>query len=163
MGDGPAADRVGTDPTTRTGLVAALVVAAVVLVALVAVVLQRDPPPPDLATPQGTVQAWLQSVADGEPDQAMLDPATACGDDSGVVVGDDDVRAVLVDTTRDGQRATVVVTITESAGGVFDQGFSHDERYRLRRVDRGWVISAYGWPWDHCWNDAVDHTVDEGH
>lgn len=157
--DAPTARGFARQGSNRTGLVLASVVAGLVLVALVAVVLARDPVQLDLATPEGTVQAWLQSVVDGDPRTDLLDPTVDC--EAPAARGDEDrVRAVVLDSTTDGDTATVELSITETYGsGPLDEGWTHEDSYELRRDGDSWLITAYDWPrssgGDFCWNDRM--------
>lgn len=151
-GDDP--DGRGGDGVGRTGLVIALAVGLLVVLGLVAVVVSREPAQLGLDTPEGTVQAWLQSVVDDEPRTDLLDAASTCTrqDDIGYVA--DDIRARVVDTTIDGDRATVELTITEgTSSGPLDTPYSHEESIELRRDADAWLITGYEWPYDGCWND----------
>lgn len=154
--DHPPGDAVDRDGDVgRTGLFLAVGVGLLVVVGLVAIVLQRDPVQLGLDTPEGTVQAWLQSVVDDQPQRDLLDPGSPC---SGVDVGhvDDDIRARVLETTVDGDRATVELSVTEgTSSGPFDQAYSHDERFELRRTGDAWAITAFEWPYDGCWNDEL--------
>lgn len=139
---------------SRAGLVA-IVVGGLLLVALVLVVTQREPValPPD--SPEATVQAWLQSLVDGDPATNLLDNSD-CGPPADAFVEDQRLRASVNETSVDGDTAVVELEITESYGmGVFDDGYSRDETYDLRRTPDGWRITAFSWPWDSCWNGQL--------
>lgn len=135
----------------RAGTAIAAAVAALVLVALVAIVLQREPATLDPGTPEGTVQAWLQSLADGDPRDDLVDLSSTCSSEPDVDHVDEPFRAVVAEVDRDGDRATVDLAITERFGdGPLDDGYTHDVRYELRRRDGDWVITDYDWPWHRC-------------
>ena len=141
---------------SRTPIVLA-VVGVLVLLALVVIVLQRDPVQLSMDTPEGTVQAWLQSVADDEPATDLLDDI-GCGLPLDHELRfDGALRAVVVDSTTQGDQATVEVAITETqGGGLFDDGWTHDATYQLQRSGNGWLITGFDWPWSPCWNDAAN-------
>lgn len=162
--DTPAADppdagqeRAPSTTDERPGLsrstLLAAVVGGLVLVALVLVVTQRDPVrlPPD--SPEATVQAFLQSIVDGAPDTSLLAPDTCPGGLDTHFHDDDRLRATVVDSATDGDLAEVTLSITEFRGsGVIDDGYQHDETYRLARTGDGWRITGFDWPFDTCWN-----------
>ncbi len=133
---------------TSRGLVLAAVVGGLVLVALVLVVTLRDPVsyPPD--SPEATVQAFLQSVADNDPDTSLL--AVDCSRRDLEVYGDLQLRAVITDTSVDDDRTRVDVAITEGSGGMFGDGYSHDETYWLVEAPDGWLIDDFNWPYNTC-------------
>lgn len=139
-------------PASRPALLAA-VVGGLLLVALVLVVTQREPAqlPPD--SPQATVQAFLQSIVDGAPDTSLLAPDTCPGGVDTHFHDDDRLRATVVESATDGDLAEVTLSITEFHGsGVIDDGYQHDETYRLARTADGWRITGFDWPFDACWN-----------
>lgn len=136
----------------RTGALVAAVVGGLVLVALVVIVFMREPVQLGLDTPEGTVQAWLQALADGDDRGDLVALDEACDDLGGIgpEVGEG-VRAAVLDSRVDGDRATVDLTITEDfGGGLFDDGYTHEERYELRRDRDGWVITGFEWPYHRC-------------
>lgn len=135
---------------TRRVLLAALAASLVVVVTLVVVVVQRQPVPLDPATPAGTVQAWLQSVADGTPRDDLVD---LDGCDPLDVELDGRIRVVVTDTRIDGDRARVDLSVSEDLGG-FGSAWQHDETYQLRRRGSGWVVADFAWPWNRCDDEA---------
>lgn len=148
-------DEPTTSTPSRTPILVA-VIAVLALLALVVVVLQRDPVQLSMDTPEGTVQAWLQSVADDDPATDLL-ADIGCGLplDHELWV-DGALRAVVVDSTTEGAQATIEVAITENqGGGLFDDGWTHDATYQLQRSADGWLITGFDWPWSPCWNDAA--------
>lgn len=152
----PPAD-VAEPPTPapwRTPTVLA-VVGVLALLALVVVVLQRDPVRLSTDTPEGTVQAWLQSMADDEPATGLLAEVDCGLPPDHELRFDGALRAVVVESTTEGDRATIEVAITETQGGLFDDGWTYDATYELQRSGDGWLITGFDWPWSPCWNDAV--------
>ena len=145
----PPADEPPAQPRSRPSRTTVIVVAvgALLLLALVLVVTQRGTAqfPPD--SPEATVQTFLQSVADGEPDTTVL--AGDC-DDGRLDIGDAGLRVVITDAAVSGDTATIDVRITERYGGPFGDGYNHDETYRLVRTADGWLIEQFDWPWGAC-------------
>ena len=154
--DGP--ERGGTGPRrpSSTAIVVA-VLAMLALVALVVVASQREPVQLSLDTPEGTVQAWLQSVVDDQPAMDLLAPTDCTSPRLGGLRTEGAVRAVVVDTRIDGDRATVELSVTEGGDtSLFDDGWTHDATYELQRTDDGWSITGFDWPWNDCWNDPMN-------
>ncbi|MBY5162924.1 hypothetical protein [Salsipaludibacter albus] len=148
----PTEPATTTRTTSRAGLVA-IVVGALVLLAMVLVVTQRDTVtlPPD--SPEATVQAFLQSMVDGDPDTTLL-ADTGCPPPRADTLGSARIRASVLDTKGEGDTAVVVLEVTEQYGSaVFDGGYGREESWRLARTPDGWRITSYDWPWDECWND----------
>lgn len=155
-GDGPAGP--GTRPArpSPTTIVVA-VLAVLALVALVVVATQREPAQLSLDTPEGTVQAWLQSVVDDQPDMDLLAPNSCSSPRPGELQVDGAVRAVVVDTRITDDRATVELSVTEGGGNaLFDEGWTFDANYHLERSDDGWLITGFDWPWNDCWTNPAD-------
>lgn len=151
--DRPAASEPHAAPTARSraGLVA-VVVGGLLVAALVLVVTQRNPAALPPGSPEATVQAFLQSMVDDEPDTSLL-VAGACGTPQDSLGGEERLRIVVDDITIDGDTAQVDLTVTETSGsGMFDGGSGHTDAYWLERTTDGWRISAFTWPWDDCWN-----------
>lgn len=139
------ADGQGGGPGSRARILA-LVVGGLLLAALVLVVTSRDPVvyPPD--SPEATVQAFLQSLVDGRADAALLDEG--CRGVPLDDVGDQRLRVTIIESSTDGDEATIDLQVTESYG-VMDS-WTHDETYRLVRGDDGWRIVSFNWPWGGC-------------
>ncbi|WP_024288067.1 hypothetical protein [Cellulomonas sp. KRMCY2] len=129
---------------TLVGVVAILAVAAAVVVA------NRDAPALDAASPEGVVQTYLEAVLAGDDDEAFdLVSSTAGCDASDVSTAylPDTLRVVVLGTEVDGDEAVVRVDVTENPGnGLFeDSGWSHEERFSLRRTGGVWQIEASPW------------------
>lgn len=126
-------------------LVAAMAVAALLLTTL------RKAPEPDLATPEGTVQAYLTAIADHDDARAveLLDPELGCSAPLPEGFRQDGMAASLVSTRTDGDRATVVVELTNYSGDALS---SWSERIEFRLVDRGagWLLTGDVWPYFGC-------------
>ncbi|CAN5750273.1 hypothetical protein BH23ACT5_BH23ACT5_24210 [soil metagenome] len=132
-------------------------VGAVVLLAVAAVVVAALRPAMELdtATPEGTVQAYLQGLFDDDAEIALsfIDP------DSGCTVEDirsahvpTSSRVVLLSTETESDGAVVEVRVTEDAGsGPFDSyEFSHEQEFSLRNDGDRWLISGEPWPLYIC-------------
>ncbi len=124
------------------------------IVGLVAVALIRKPVELDPTTPEGTVQAYLQAVADKDFSTAisMIDAESHpdCKPaDLAYVSRDQHFTATVGETTISGGIAYVPVTITMGASpGPFDPGRSgYDQQFTLRKTDGGWLITGDAWPY----------------
>ncbi len=129
-------------------------VAGALLTALVvgaAIVASRPVPTYDLSTPEGTVQAFLQAVLDGDDETAAgflsseVDPHCVAELYRGP---DTSVRVTLVSTDVQDHTATVRVriTFTEAQPPFGGSEYSNDATYRLERTDDGWTITRADWP-----------------
>jgi len=107
-------------------------------------------------TPEGVVQRYLDAVLDGDSDQAVeyltRDQRDRCEEDEFFRFGRDiSARVALTEADVDGDSATVAVRVTEGSAGLFDSyEYSHDETYRLIRLDGAWLIDQVSWPWIGC-------------
>ena len=138
--------------SSRPNIVLAALVGAVAILAVVAavVVANRDAPALDPVSPEGVVQAYLEAVLDGDYDEAFdLVSSTAECDASDVSTAylPDSIRVVVLETEVDGDEAVVRVDVTEDPGnGLFEgSGWSHAERFSLRRTGGVWQIEASPW------------------
>jgi len=131
------------------------VVVALVVVTLVVLVLRR-PAVYAEDTPEGVVQRYVQAVLDQDPEAALswlaLDVRSRC--DNAMTYdmlggGFGETRATLVDTTVEGDEATVRVRLS-APGGVLEGGYDHVEMFRLRRGSEGWRIDPAPWPIRFC-------------
>ena len=130
------------------GVIAALAVAAGVLAAV------RDVPQYDRATPEGTVQAYVEAVIDGDHRTAagLLEEDGPCElrdlDEAWVP---EDTRVLLRETRVDGDRADVEVGIAPSSGEVI-LGAEQFERhsFRLAGGPGQWRITGQPWPLYSC-------------
>ncbi len=136
--------------------VLAIVVAAVAILAVVAAVVaaNRADPQPDLATPEGVVQAYLLAAVDGDTEAAaaFLSPVSGCNAaDLADAYIPDGVRVVLVSTNGD-DPATVTVEIIESGGpGVLGgYEYSYEDRFTLESDGGSWLITRAPWPAIFC-------------
>ena len=141
----------------RPNRVLAVVVGGIALVALVAAVLAatRSEPEFDPATPEGTVQGYLQAVFDEDEDEALsyLAADTACDrDDFRGVVTSESARVVLRGAEVDGEVATVEVEIAYTGGqGPFDTyEWSEEQTFELEREGDRWVLIGEPWPLYFC-------------
>ena len=149
---------VHTGPmATPTSTVLASVVTGVLLLGVAAGVLAatRTAPEADLSTPSGVVQSYLQAVADGATVDAaeLLDPEGTCGvQDLAQASLTTSLRAVLGDSSVDGDRAVVTVAITEGYGDdpFGSEGYAHDERFVLERSGETWTVVGSPWPMYDC-------------
>lgn len=146
---------------TRANVVLVVAVVAIVLLAVVAAVVSagRDDAQADLATPEGTVQAYLEAVLDGDTEAAaalLVSPGSCDEADLQATDVVDSARVVLLETEVDeadgGATATVVVEVTElyDEGPFGSGGYGHTERLRLEEQDGGWRLSGVPWPLYDC-------------
>lgn len=130
--------------------------AVVGLVVAASLLAGRTPEPLDPGTPEGTVQGYLQAVAERDFVAAhrYLDPTL--GEKCSV----SDFRAAYLperwSATIDsvelaGTETVVTVSIEESYGGPFDGGsYVHDEILYLETGADGWRLSQSPWPAFYC-------------
>jgi hypothetical protein len=137
-----------------------IVVPAVLLGLLVAAALAgRNRPhtyPP--GTPEATVQAYFQALADHRPLRAheLLSPDLQ--DRCGLPVAADTahlavVRVVLDEVDTEGDRSTVRVSVTQDWGGSSPFGSDESttrETVQLVNAGDGWRISEPPWPYFAC-------------
>ncbi len=104
--------------------------------------------PPD--SPQATVQAYLRAVSDNDRTAATAQFTDWLAEHCALTeVGFPTVqRAVLVSTDISGDRATVIVSITERWGsGLLDlDDQTMRQRFDLERTAAGWRIRVLPWP-----------------
>lgn len=137
-----------------------LVIVAVATVALIAVSLgvaligdsEADLAP---SSPEGTVQAYLRSVADRDATAALAfysdELASRCEVSQirdSLRFGPDDFRATLGDVTRRGDDTEVVVRLTQMYGyGPFGRSESTFEQiFVLQETSEGWRFVEAPWP-----------------
>ena len=159
---GPAGPRVPFVEVTRSrrylisalaGLLMALLVTAAVLAA------RRQPEPYPAGSPEATVQAWYQALIDERPldahDQLTAELQDRCDPPSAAeVAGQRITRVTLDQTSIDGDRATVRITVTRSLDGGplgLDESVT-DQTVQLTRTAAGepWRIAEQPWPWFAC-------------
>lgn len=127
------------------------VLAGVVLLALALLALFREPLELDPNTPEGTVQAFLQAVSDG-------DFATAHGllsaeirgkcDVSDIFIDEGDFSATLGSVEEVGDSVRIDVTLRFPNTGGLGGGYSYSPGpYTLDMEDGAWVISDVPWPY----------------
>ncbi len=127
---------------------------AVVLIAVAIVIAVQPPETLDLGTPEGTAQAYLQAIFDGDEDLASSyaneDLISNCSTRDLTHFTPDSARVVIERTEIDGDTATVDVVITETWGeGPFGGGSNtFDETLVMARSGETWVISRMPWPID---------------
>jgi hypothetical protein len=130
----------------------------VVVFVLVVVALVREPVQLDPATPEGTVQQYLQAISGGDFDAAreLLDPESFDGCTAADIqrsVWEENFTASLPTEPGDhsGERALVEVTMRFGSGGVLGGGWESQELFVLVDRDGLWRIAEDPWPyfgWD---------------
>lgn len=137
---------------SRPAIVLAVVAVLVVALAVVAAVVSssRDQPKPDATTPEGVVQLYVSALFNDDDSAAakFLDPASKCADALDDAYVFDTARVAVVETSTDGDTATVGLQIEEGSG--LDGGWSHREDFTLRRDSDTWVITGEPWPLFEC-------------
>lgn len=124
----------------------------VALVAAAALLASRPAPTFDPSTPEGTVQAFLQAVFDGETETASAylapDLDARCLDDR-YRDPDTSVRANLVSTEANDGTAEVAIrlTFTRPEPPFGGSEYSEDVVYRLGSHSGRWLIESAGWPY----------------
>lgn len=138
---------------TRPNLVVAAIAAIVIVLAIVTGVLvsNREQPQLDLSTPEGTVQAFVLAVADGDDEAAikMLDPKLGCKAPLANFSRPTRASVTVVSSKTNGATATVILDITEYGDGILNS-WSHRETFQLRSTGTGWLISGEPWPVYSC-------------
>jgi hypothetical protein len=137
-------------------------IGTLIVVLIVAVVVLALQPPAELdpTTPEGIAQGYFQAVLDRDVDRTfahMSDEVTRRCDHldaqhsfrHGLA---DDVRVVILDTSLEGDDATVRVEITETYGNHLFMSDTHsfEEALSMERRGAGWAIAEPSWPIHHC-------------
>ncbi len=155
--DTPSNRSAGRVVTAGPRRVLTVVVGAIALLAIAAGVLAavRDVTEYDLATPEGTVQAYVSAVIDGDHLTAdgLLDDTVSCDlQDLDQYWVPDDTRVVLRGTRIDGDRADVRVGIARSTSGELFLASEQFERhtFRLEGGPGQWRITGQPWPLEWC-------------
>ena len=109
----------------------------------------------DPSSPEGTVQAYVSAVVEGDYDEAggLLAADSTCHVEDFDRIGTvDQVRVSLVDSQIETDTARVTVAVTTSAGGgPFDTSeYTENHILRLARSGQGWRISGIPWPLYTC-------------
>jgi len=142
--------------SARPGRVLGIVVGGLVAIAVAAAIFAALRPATtwDATTPQGTVQAYLSAVVDGDTAKAAtyLDPNGPCDVqdlDQAYVV--DPRRIDLVSARVDGDAARVEVAVGSSTGGgPLDGLATENHTFRLTRPGQAWFIVGSPWPLQDC-------------
>jgi hypothetical protein len=141
--------------TTRPQRVLAIVGVVVVLVAVLTVVLVADRSAKryDPNTPEGTVQAYVAAVLDGDRERAGAllaadGPCDASNLDLTYPPSYD--RVVLVHSQADGDTARVEVDAVNSEGPFGAFGYRERIAFELERSGTGWSITGQPWPMYEC-------------
>ena len=139
---------------SRQDIVLLVVAALVVVLAVIAAVAGgRGAPAPDPSTPEGVVQQYVTAVveADQAAMAALLDPALGCEPPFYYGSATASASLAVVSTRIDGDRATVVVEITEGGGGPLPGGrYTHRESFDLVASGDSWLVTGMPWPVYEC-------------
>lgn len=132
----------------------AIVVAIIAVVALVVLIVgKQDTVQLDRATPEGTVQEYLNAVVAGDFDSAAqkFDSESSCkAEDLDKAYFDSDVRISLVNSTETSTGAVVRVQIESPSGAPLGGYYGEEHTLRLVKADSGWLISGIPWPMYEC-------------
>lgn len=111
----------------------------------------------DETTPEGTAQAYVTAVLEGDHGAAQSLLSEALQDRCSLTDLSDAwvperVRVTLRDVTIDGDRATVELHLTEGASGTPFEPYEYRNRASLFMVaaEDGWVIDEVPWPLYWC-------------
>ena len=128
--------------------------AVLFVIALVVVALARDPIQLDPSTPEGTVQVYVQAIADKDYDTAyeLLHPEAreGCLPADLAFFGRDDIFTMtLGETSVSSGKAFVEVTINQGPSpGPFDPGRGgYEQLFTLEKSDDQWLITDEPWPY----------------
>ncbi len=146
---------MATETSTRTFLAATSMIVALLVVVAVVLAL-RAPTQLDVATPQGTVQRYVQGVLDGDTDDAFdqltNELADGCEPSELRHAAPDDARVVIVnaDVGTDTARVDVRITETNGEGPFTGGGYTFEETFILEHQTDLWLIAEAPWPFYHC-------------
>lgn len=136
----------------RPNVVLAVVAGTVVALAVIAGILTATRPAPDIdpTAPDGVVQLYTLALIDGDDAEAVsyLDPSLECADPLPFEFGPMRVSMAIVDTSIDGDEATVVADLSEYSGML--DSWEHRETFELRLIDGAWLITGQPWPVYGC-------------
>lgn len=126
-------------------------VAGAIVVVLVGIALVRKPVELDPTTPEGTVQVYLQAIAD-EDYQVALDQTSEEIRNS-CTAGDisdnnyyETFTATLGEVEEFGERVQVEATLNTQSDVFFDPGYGYRETFVLIEEGGRWVITENPWP-----------------
>ncbi|GAA4360210.1 hypothetical protein [Paeniglutamicibacter cryotolerans] len=133
------------------------VVGTLVGLSIVVVLSRGTTPPPDPATPEGTVQRYTQALLAGDDAgaAALLDQTSTARQDCQYADTERraaDLRITLGSTLIDGPRSTVSVTLAQgSASGPFGTGeYTSSDAFELQGAYGSWSIVSTPWPLLAC-------------
>lgn len=137
-----------SDQTVKRNWILPIIVLAVV-VGLAVVALVREPITLDPDTPEGTVQAYLQAISDGDYEAALSHMTTdiqdSCDpDDLANNIYTDSFSATLGEVNDVGAVIVVDVSINQGDSGI---GSGYFERIEVAEEDGGYAISGDSWPY----------------
>lgn len=151
---------MGTRVSARPGRVLLIVVGALVAIAAAAAFVASLRPAPtwDASTPQGTVQAYLSAVMDGDAAKAAtyLDPGGDCDASDLDQVSVNVERVDLVSTSIDRDTARVQVAVAISTGLPLGGTVTENHTFRLTRAPGSagspgrWLMVGTPWPLYTC-------------
>jgi hypothetical protein len=119
----------------------------VVVVALVAAGVLRDAPELDPSTPEGTVQAYLEAVFDGDQEAAAALTEGECDTNLGPGIQVEGVSATLKSVEGDENQATVIVKMSQPSTEPFGGLSEWEEWFSLLNHDGTWMIQQQVWPY----------------
>jgi len=122
-------------------------VAAVVI--LVAIGLNREPAEFDPDTPEGTVQAYIAALVEGDFETAAsFWSEEGCAPSSiEPTRGAPDISATLIRADEGDDEATVVIQITENVSDPVSGIYEYQEWFSLVRRADAWQIRQPSWPY----------------
>lgn len=157
MVSGGSVAHAGGMNDTKTGpdrvlLIGAVVVGLIVVVAALVALTRSEPATLDPSTPEGTAQRYVQAILDGDnatAEDMILEEDCDIGPR---FFGDQTVRARMVNSTVDGDTATVEVELVFSGGDPLFGGYGYEEPawINLTQVDGTWMVDSDSWPYFPC-------------
>jgi hypothetical protein len=137
----------------RVLLIGAIVVGVIVIGAALVALTRSEPAALDPNSPEGTAQRYVQAVLDG--DSITVRDLLLEGEDCDLgprYVGNNTVRARLIDTAVDGDTAVVEIDVIFSGGDPLFGGYGYEERAQieLELTADGWRVDPNSWPYFFC-------------
>ncbi|HSK06260.1 MAG TPA: hypothetical protein VK990_01985 [Acidimicrobiia bacterium] len=124
-------------------------IAVIAVVILVVIGLNRGPAALDPETPEGTVQAYIGALVDGDFETAADFWADdGCTPSSNIPTrGAPDVSVSLVSVDGNDVQANVVVRISENSEAPLGGLNEYEEWFTLARQDGSWRVRQPSWPY----------------
>lgn len=105
------------------------------------------------ATPEGVVQKYLTALLEGKNDRAAAFYVLESNCDASDIdrtFFDKSLRAVLEESSIEGDVAYVKVNLTSDSSGIFQNGLIDERTFRLKLQKNKWRIDGIPWPLWEC-------------